>query len=152
MKTSTQKTMFISVAGIALMGSMAGCAPSNTSGAGQSSASNQASTAQGGSSASSGTYKDGTYKADGKYVSPNGQETIGVQLTLSSGVVSALQLTPYPSNPNTQKFQGEFISGINAVVVGKPIDELNVSKISGSSLTSGGFNDAISQIKKEATS
>ena len=66
-------------------------------------------------------------------------------------MVSDLKLTSYPSNPSTEKFQGEFIDGVNAIVVGKPIDELQVSKVSGSSLTSGGFNAAIDQIKKEAT-
>jgi hypothetical protein len=34
--------------------------------------------------------------------------------------------------------------------VGKNIDELNVSKVAGSSLTSGGFNQAVEKIKQEA--
>lgn len=158
MKIAPRKSLFVSAAGIALIGGVAGCAPAAT----QSTPSNTAvSTDQQSSAAtssssdtgsSSSTYKNGSYSADGTYTSPNGQETIGVKLTLTSGVISDLQLTPHPSNPNTQKFQGEFISGINAIVVGKSIDELNVSKVSGSSLTSGGFNQAIEEIKKEASS
>ena len=95
-------------------------------------------------------YKDGTYSADGTYVSPNGTETVGVQLTLAAGTVTDVQITQHPSNPNTRKFQGEFAGGIAAQVVGRNIDELNVSKVAGSSLTSGGFNKALEQIKSEA--
>lgn len=150
--TTTQKTLFVSVAGLALMGAVAGCAPnatSSNSGSGSAPAATQTDTSS--SNNAAGAYKDGNYSADGQYVSPNGEEKIGVTLTLNSGVVSDLKLTPYPSNPNTEKFQGQFISGVDAVVVGKNIDELNVTKISGSSLTGDGFNNAISQIKKEAT-
>ncbi|AJT41359.1 FMN-binding protein [Psychromicrobium lacuslunae] len=155
MKITHRKSLFVSAAGIALIGGVAGCAPAATQSAPSTPASSSdqsSSSATTSSSSSSSGYKDGSYSADGNYTSPNGQETIGVKLTLSSGVVSELELTPHPSNPNTQKFQGEFISGINALVVGKKIDELNVSKVSGSSLTSGGFNQAIEEIKKEASS
>jgi uncharacterized protein with FMN-binding domain len=101
--------------------------------------------------ASSGSgYKDGTYSADGTYVSPNGTETVGVELTLASGTVTDVKITQHPSNPNTRKFQGEFAGGIAAQVVGKSIDQLNVSKVAGSSLTSGGFNQAVEKIKSEA--
>jgi uncharacterized protein with FMN-binding domain len=101
--------------------------------------------------ASSGSlYQDGTYSADGNYVSPNGTETVGVELTLASGKVTAVNITQHPSNPNTRKFQGEFAGGIAAQIVGKNIDELNVSKVAGSSLTSGGFNQAVEKIKAEA--
>ena len=95
-------------------------------------------------------YQDGTYSADGTYASPNGTETVGVELTLAAGTVTAVNITQHPSNPNTGKFQGEFAGGIAAQVVGKSIDELNVSKVAGSSLTSGGFNQALDKIKAEA--
>ncbi|BAS09709.1 FMN binding protein [Arthrobacter sp. Hiyo4] len=75
---------------------------------------------------------------------------MGVELTLASGTVTAVNITQHPSNPNTRKFQGEFAGGIAAQVVGKSIDELNVSKVAGSSLTSGGFNQALDKIKAEA--
>lgn len=95
-------------------------------------------------------YKDGTYSAEGNYVSPNGTETVGVQLTLAAGKVTDVRITQHPSNPNTRKFQGEFAGGIAAQVVGRNIDELKVSKVAGSSLTSGGFNQALEKIKSEA--
>ncbi|QDG64662.1 hypothetical protein NIBR502771_12535 [Pseudarthrobacter sp. NIBRBAC000502771] len=140
---------------MSLAGTVAGCAPSAaeappaTNGA----PGNSSAAPSGGSTAlagSGGSYKDGTYSADGNYVSPNGTETVGVQLTLAAGRVTDVQITQHPSNPNTRKFQGEFAGGIAAQVVGKNLDELNVSKVAGSSLTSGGFNQAVGKIKSEA--
>ena len=75
---------------------------------------------------------------------------MGVQLTLANGTVSAVEITQHPSNPNTRKFQGEFAGGIADQVVGKGLDEIKVSKVAGSSLTSGGFNQAVDAIKAQA--
>jgi uncharacterized protein with FMN-binding domain len=148
------KSLFVGVAGLSLVGTVAGCAPSATSPAVSTPAATSATTSAPSSPlATSGTaagYKDGTYSADGNYVSPNGTETVGVELTLADGAVSAVKITEHPTNPNTKKFQGEFAGGIQAQVVGKKLDELNVSKVAGSSLTSGGFNDAVEKIKSQA--
>jgi len=140
--------LFAGIAGLSLAGTVAGCAPSSADGA----AGPQAAPSAGSSTlaASGANYKDGTYSADGNYVSPNGTETVGVQLTLAAGKVTDVQITEHPSNPNTRKFQGQFAGGIAAQVVGKDIDGLNVSKVAGSSLTSGGFNQAVEKIKSEA--
>jgi uncharacterized protein with FMN-binding domain len=112
---SIRKTVFAGIAGLSLAGTVAGCAPSAQQPAAQETPSTTAETAAPGSSAlaSSGAgYKDGTYSAEGNYKSPNGTETVGVQLTLASGTVSAVEVTPHPSNPNTKKFQGQFAGGI----------------------------------------
>lgn len=98
----------------------------------------------------SGTYADGSYTATGSYVSPGGEESVEVTLTLDSGVVSEVDVVSLAQHPNSVRFQGEFISGISDVVVGVPIDELAVDKVAGSSLTSGGFNEAVDLIKEEA--
>ena len=42
------------------------------------------------------------------------------------------------------------IDGISEEVVGKALDDLNVSRVAGSSLTSGGFNAAVDDIKEQA--
>lgn len=152
MRPSVRKSVFVGIAGLSLAGTVAGCAPSATPGpSSDTSGASTAPSATASTLASSGTlYQDGTYSADGTYVSPNGTETVGVELTLASGTVTAANITQHPSNPNTRKFQGEFAGGIAAQVVGKSIDELNVSKVAGSSLTSGGFNQALDKIKAEA--
>ncbi|MDQ0690441.1 FMN-binding protein [Arthrobacter sp. W4I7] len=157
MRQSVRKSVFAGIAGLSLAGTVAGCAPSaadSTPGAPAKSAAETAaanpSAAMSSLASSGSTYKDGTYSADGGYVSPNGSETVGVELTLAGGTVTGVNITQHPSNPNTRKFQGEFAGGIAAQIVGKSIDELNVSKVAGSSLTSGGFNQAVEKIKQEA--
>jgi len=144
MNTAFRNRVLVGIAGLSVAGSAAGCAPAA-----------QAPAAQGAppasqSAAGTGSYKDGTYSADGNYTSPNGTETVGVELTLAGGAVSDVQITQHPSNPNTRKFQGEFAGGIQAQVVGKKLDEIQVSKVAGSSLTSGGFNQAVAKIKSQA--
>lgn len=109
----------------------------------------------GSSSESSGgdsavAYTDGTYTADGQYQTPETVEEISVTLTLADGVVTDVEVTGDPQAPETERYQGEFIDGIAEVVEGKPIDELNVSRVAGSSLTSGGFNEAVESIKEQA--
>ena len=143
MNTSLRKSVFIGIAGLSLAGSAAGCAPGQAT-------SPQPSNAAPSATTGSGSYQDGTYNADGNYVSPNGNETVGVELTLASGAVTDVKITQHPSNPNTRKFQGEFAGGIQSQIVGKQLDEIKVSKVAGSSLTSGGFNQAVEKIKSEA--
>ncbi|MDQ1059306.1 uncharacterized protein with FMN-binding domain [Arthrobacter globiformis] len=158
MKPSMRKTVFVGMAGLSLAGTVAGCAPSGQQPAAQetepsaaaSAAASGTASASASASGSAAGYKDGTYSADGNYKSPNGTETVGVQLTLANGTVSAVEITEHPSNPNTRKFQGQFASGIADQVVGKSLDEINVSKVAGSSLTSGGFNQAVEAIKAQA--
>lgn len=54
------------------------------------------------------------------------------------------------TDPNSKRFQGEFADGYKAQVIGKPIAEVFLTKVSGSSLTPKGFNDAVEKIKSEA--
>ncbi len=96
------------------------------------------------------SYKDGTYSADGSYRSPAGTETVGVTITLKGDVITKVTVVPKATDPKSVRFQGMFVSGISEVVVGKKIDALQVSKISGSSLTSGGFNEAVIKIEAQA--
>ena len=55
-----------------------------------------------------------------------------------------------PKAPETEQYQGQFIAGIADEVEGVALDELNVSRVAGSSLTSGGFNEAVASIKEQA--
>jgi uncharacterized protein with FMN-binding domain len=104
--------------------------------------------ADGGDSASG--YVDGTYEATGTYTSPGGTESIDVSLTLEDGIVTAVEVTSNAENPNSVRYQTAFISGIEAEVVGVAIDDLDVDRVSGSSLTSTGFDDAVAQIQDQA--
>lgn len=108
--------------------------------------------ADAGAPAASGTasYQDGTYTAEGSYRTPETIETVSVTLTISDGVVEAVEVEGDPQAPETTKYQGEFIGGIAEVAVGVPLDELQVDRVAGSSLTSGGFNEAVQTIKEQA--
>lgn len=147
MNTTLRNSVLVGIAGLSLAGTAAGCAPAQAPAA-QGAA--PPATPSAGAAAGATGYKDGIYSADGNYVSPNGTETVGVKLTLAGGAVSDVQITPHPSNPNTKKFQGEFAGGIKSQIVGKKLDEIKVSKVAGSSLTSGGFNQAVEKIKADA--
>lgn len=95
-------------------------------------------------------YRDGEYRETGNYQSPAGPEEVGVTLTLESDVVSAVEVEPMPDNPTTTVYQERFAGGISEAIVGKKLDDLSVDRVAGSSLTSGGFNDAADKIKSEA--
>lgn len=123
----------VGAVGLGLAGALAGCAPAGS-----------------GVVDTSAEYADGSYEATGSYVAPSGTETIDVELTLEGDIVTAVEVTPHGSPGNAAQFQAQFAGGIAAEVVGKDIDTLNVSRVAGSSLTSGGFADALAQIKSEA--
>ncbi|HEY4509283.1 MAG TPA: hypothetical protein VJC13_03365 [Candidatus Paceibacterota bacterium] len=96
-------------------------------------------------------YKNATYSADGNYFSPGGSEQIAVSVTIKDDVVTAASVNANaPSGPTAAKYQSIFVDNFKQYVVGKKIDEINLTKVSGSSLTPKGFNDALAKIKVEA--
>ncbi|WP_054681687.1 hypothetical protein [Microbacterium sp. No. 7] len=104
-----------------------------------------------GEAASSGSiYTDGTYSAEGSYATPETVETVSVTITLEGDVVTAVEVVGDPQTRESVQYQSQFIGGISDAVVGQRIDELSVSRVAGSSLTSGGFNAALETIKSEA--
>lgn len=106
------------------------------------------STPSSGESATS--YADGTYTSEGSYQTPESVETISVTVTLEDDIIAAVDVSGDPQARESQQYQSAFIGGIAEVVVGQDIDEISVSRVAGSSLTSGGFNAAIEAIKSEA--
>lgn len=97
-------------------------------------------------------YKDGTYTATGRYRTPENEEQITVTVTLVNDKVADVSATISATNPDSRRYQTLFLANYKQFVVGKSIDSLHLSQVSGSSLTPGGFNDAISQIKTQAVS
>ncbi|MEG9248733.1 hypothetical protein V6S67_11635 [Arthrobacter sp. Soc17.1.1.1] len=103
-----------------------------------------------GPAAADQVYEDGTYTETGSYQSPAGPEEVGVTMTLEADVVTAVEVEPMPDNPTTTMYQERFAGGITDAIVGRKLDDLTVDKVAGSSLTSGGFNEAADKIKSEA--
>jgi uncharacterized protein with FMN-binding domain len=97
-------------------------------------------------------YKNGTYTAVGNYTSPGGQEELDVTVTLTDGVITDSTVEPKATRPISKTRQEDFAANYKTFVVGKSIDEVQLSKVSGSSLSPKGFNDALEKIKAEAQS
>lgn len=95
-------------------------------------------------------YTDGTYEASGSYANPGGQSSIDVTMTIADNVVTDLMLEPGATGTSLS-YQKQFIGGAAGEVVGKAVGDIDVSKVSGSSLTSEGFNKALDQIRQDAT-
>lgn len=96
------------------------------------------------------TYKNGTYQATGNYLSPGGQETIGITLVVQGDKVTDATVVSNATLPTSQLFQQDFAANFKTHVIGKDLASLKLDKISGSSLTPKGFNDAVSKIQAEA--
>ena len=132
------KTAVALVTGLTLAGALAGCSATGST------------AATGSGSTFTGPYTDGTYTESGSYTAPSGSESVEVTVTLANDVITEVTVVGDATDPQAKQHQGEFISGIAGVVVGKNIDEIQVDKVGGSSLTSGGFNAAIEAIKGDA--
>lgn len=102
------------------------------------------------SSMHSSEYKDGTYTTEGKYLTPGGQESIDVKVTLVDGTITNAVVTQKPISREAHTYQAAFVSGYKSQVVGKKIDDVSLSRVAGSSLTPNGFNSALDTIKTQA--
>lgn len=96
------------------------------------------------------TYKDGTYSATGTYSSPGGNEKIKIDVTVVSNVITATSAQEQATSRDGEQYQELFIANYKSLVVGKSINSVELGQVSGSSLTSNGFNDALEQIKEQA--
>ncbi|MGY4642865.1 FMN-binding protein [Cellulomonas sp. URHB0016] len=135
--TTNRRMPLALLSGISLATALAGCAAQADAGAGDATTNDSG-------------YADGTYQSTGTYESPAGKETIDVSVTLDGGVVSAVEVTPEATNPTSKTWQTAFASGVSDEVVGKAIDDVQLDAVSGASLTTGGFQDALDQIAADA--
>ena len=98
----------------------------------------------------SSLYRNGSYSSVGNYFSPGGEESINVSVTLKDDVITDATVISNASRPVSIKMQGIFIANYKPLVVGKKIDDVVLDKVSGSSLTPIGFNNALESIKVTA--
>ena len=96
------------------------------------------------------TYKDGTYEAMGSYGSPAGDEQIDITLAVANGVITSATAVPQATNPKSVMMQKAFTDNFAPLVIGKKLSEISLDKVSRSSLTPKGFNDAVAQIQAKA--
>jgi uncharacterized protein with FMN-binding domain len=145
------KTAIATLAGLSVVGALAGCsattAASSSGSGGSASSSGTATTTK-----SDATYKDGSYTEPGTYNSPGGTEHISVTLTLAKNIITAMKVTTVKADPTATGYEQMFEGGISAATVGKDINSLKIGVVAGSSLTSMGFNKALAAIKADAAS
>ena len=101
------------------------------------------------------TLKDGTYTAEGQYKIHPGSpreatKKVGVTVTLKNNIITDADVKNEADDEMSERYQGMFIDGYKQFVVGKNINDVHVTKVGGSSLTGGGFNDALEKIKAQA--
>ena len=149
MTTLGRKTLLTTIIAICVAAATAGCATRDAEVTTSSSASNTGVAAPGSPCSRRSKYADGTYTATGQYGGL--PSSIGVSVTLVEGVITAVTVTPQAMDPTSLEYQTRFAQAIPALVVGRNIDEVNLSKVAGSSGTPDGFNAAIQRIKAEAT-
>ena len=156
MRTLTNSKSAVALAaGLTVVGALAGCSstaadPTPTTDPGTTETTTPSPSASSDPGAAAGTYNDGSYTESGSYQSPGGTESVAVTITLAADVITDVSIVGTTTDAQAKAYQGEFIAGIAAEVVGKKIDEISVDKVGGSSLTSGGFNDAVELIKADA--
>lgn len=114
------------------------------------SSTNQQTASSPSSSTDTSTYKDGTYNAVGSYATPGGMESIELTVTIENGVITNTELAQKATDRDAKEYQAAFASGYSTLVVGKNVDEVSLSRVAGSSLTSNGFNAALDKIKEDA--
>lgn len=102
------------------------------------------------SDAVASSYANGTYKATGSYSTPGGRESVDLTVTITDGVITATEIDGSATSGDSLQYQTRFINNYETLVVGKSVDEVSLSRVAGSSLTSGGFNEALEQIKADA--
>jgi uncharacterized protein with FMN-binding domain len=96
-------------------------------------------------------YVDGTYNAIGTYTSPAGAEEVEISLAIADGVISDVQFFGKAEHPSSKTMQERFEAGFKEQVVGRSIDDVELTVVNGSSLTPKGFMDALEKIKNQAS-
>lgn len=151
-----KKAVFIPIIAVALVlvvgvGTLFGNALKNNSGSDTASVSPFGQPAAPPPPAADTKYKDGTYTASGSYVSPGGNESINVKITVKSNNITAVTVTPQGGDPRSQEYETAFAQGIGQIVTGKPLaSQFDVSEVNGSSLTGEGFTQALNAIRSQA--
>ncbi len=97
-----------------------------------------------------GNYKDGDYKIKATY-GPVAEDSFDVNLSIASGNVNGVEITPHPFTPISKKHMNAFASAISGKIVGKPLKDLHISVVAGASWTSDAFNKALDVARQEAS-
>lgn len=99
-------------------------------------------------------YEDGEYEATADYTVPNGtQYSVQVAMSISDDVVTDVQVffDDKESGQTSTGMQEAFYGAFGEEVIGQNLSEVNLSRVGGASLTSQAFNDAVVDIRAQAS-
>ncbi len=77
-------------------------------------------------------------------------ESVTINITLENEIIKDITFSGQSDNTTSKGYQDIFSSNYKNLVVGKKVSDLYISRVSGSSLTPGGFNAALEQVKNSA--
>ncbi len=95
-------------------------------------------------------YRNGTYNTDIQYRTPGGAAFVGIQLSVTSDSVTDVVITPKAQDGDSLSYQQFFAQEIGSFVVGKKLSDIGQVRVSGASLTSAAFDNAIASIMNRA--
>ena len=96
-------------------------------------------------------FANGTYTVAASYFTPRRtKHDMDITLTIVDDVITAATITydgEVASSPNHTRFDEAY----RAEVIGKPLEQVSLSRTGGASLTSAAFNEALVEIKTQAS-
>jgi hypothetical protein len=93
-------------------------------------------------------YRDGTYTAKGQY--GNLPSFLTVTIQLEDDRITSTAVKTHATDPTSLDYQRRFAAAVPGAVQGKPIADLRVGRLAGSSGCPTGFNAALDQIRAKA--
>lgn len=98
-----------------------------------------------------GELKDGTYTESITYTVPRGgQEKITTTIKLSKGIIEEIKNDLVATSRDSREYQSGFESRIKSETLNKKIDDLDLSRVGGASLTTEAFNQVVNSMLNKA--
>jgi uncharacterized protein with FMN-binding domain len=99
---------------------------------------------------STSQYKDGIYSSTSSFETPGDNADITVKVLLQNGVITDTETSVSSGSRESRYYASEFVNSYKSLVVGKSLADIRLSRVSGASLTTQGFNQAITLIQTQA--
>lgn len=97
-------------------------------------------------------YKNGSYETEVVYSVPDGFNRLKLSVKLENGKVVDVNVTQSDIDGESRGYDRKFQSSYKSFVIGQDIDNLKLDIVSGASLTTGAFNNALEKIRQQAKS
>lgn len=99
------------------------------------------------------TVDGNTYTTTVEYDVPEGAESNSFSLVIKDGIISSIEVVITTTNKASLKYQQDFAKNIASIVVGQKISELkSIDRVSGASVTTTAFNDALLKLQQQLQS